>query len=75
MRPLSPILSGLLVLALCSAAVACPMCKDSLANGDPSGAGKLPNGFNTSIDIMLGGFLGVVGMVGGIIWKGIKGSL
>jgi len=75
MRHISPILSVLLVLALCSAAMACPMCKDSLANGDPTGAGKLPNGFNTSIDIMLVGFLSVVGLVTGIIWKGIKGSL
>jgi len=42
-----------------------------MANGDSSGAGKLPNGFDSSILFMLAGFLSVVG----VIWKGIKGTL
>jgi hypothetical protein len=71
----SVLLSFFLLLALCGAAMACPMCRDSLANGDSTGAGKLPNGFNTSIIVMLVGFLSVVAMVSGVIWKGIKGSL
>ena len=51
------------------------MCKDSLANGDFSGAGKLPNGFDSSILFMLAAFISVVGLVGGVIWKGIRGTL
>lgn len=74
-RRWSIIVSFILILALYSAAMACPMCKDSLANGDSTGAGKLPNGFNTSIILMLTGFLSVVGLVAGIIWKGIRGTL
>ncbi|HEX4795662.1 MAG TPA: hypothetical protein VH370_17870 [Humisphaera sp.] len=75
MRRVSPLLSILLVLLLCGVATACPMCKDSVANGDAAGTGALPNGFNTSIIVMLTGFLSVVGLVTGVIWKGIKGSL
>ncbi|MDB5173718.1 MAG: hypothetical protein JWO87_2900 [Phycisphaerales bacterium] len=62
-----------LVLALHSAAIACPMCKDSIANTDAASAGSLPGGFNTSIFIMLGAFLGVLGMVAGVIVKGVRG--
>ena len=63
------------VVVLHGVTLACPMCKDSLANGDFSGAGKLPNGFDSSILFMLAGFLSVVGLVVGVIWKGIKGTL
>ena len=65
----------LIVIALHGAAFACPMCKDSMANGDFSGAGKLPNGFDSSILFVLAGFLSVVGLVVGVIWKGTKGTL
>ena len=65
----------LIVVALHGVSFACPMCKDSLANGDFSGAGKLPNGFDSSILFMLAAFISVVGLVVGIIWKGIKGTL
>jgi hypothetical protein len=75
MRRLPLICSALLILLLCGVATACPMCKDSALNGDAAGSGALPNGFNTSIIVMLTGFLSVVGLVTGIIWKGIRGSL
>lgn len=73
MRRRSIFLSAILLLALSGAATACPMCKDSLAQGDFQGQNALPSGFNTSIEIMLGGFLGTLGLVGAIIWKGIRG--
>ncbi len=73
MRRRSIILSVILLLALSGAAIACPMCKDSLTQGDFQGQNALPAGFNTSIEIMLGGFLGTLGLVGAIIWKGIRG--
>ena len=37
-----PLLSFTLLLALAGLAAACPMCKDSLANGDPQGNGGAP---------------------------------
>jgi hypothetical protein len=67
------ILIVLLVLLLNRALVACPLCQYGLSNGDPQGNGALPAGFNTSIELMLGGFLAVVTFVGYIIWKGIRG--
>jgi heme/copper-type cytochrome/quinol oxidase subunit 2 len=73
MRRRQFLLALTLILALHSAAVACPMCKDSIANTDAASAGNLPGGFNTSIFIMLGAFLGVLGMVAGVIVKGIRG--
>lgn len=73
MQRRSILLSVILVLAISSAAMACPMCKDALSQGDFQGDGALPGGFNTSIEIMLGGFLGTLGLVGAIIWKGIRG--
>jgi hypothetical protein len=67
------LLSVLLLLVLNGLLLACPMCKDALTQGDPSGVGALPNGFNTSIEIMLGGFLLTVTLVAGIIWKSLRG--
>ena len=67
------VLISLIVLLTAQAALACPMCKDSIANTDAASAGNLPGGFNTSIFIMLGAFLGVLGMVAGVIVKGIRG--
>jgi hypothetical protein len=49
------------------------LCQYGLSNGDPQGWGALPDGFNTSIELMLGGFLAVVTLVAAIIWKGIRG--
>jgi hypothetical protein len=72
MRRCSLFLSVILLLILSGAALACPMCKDSLTQGDSQGFGALPNGFNTSIELMLGGFLATVGLVAGIIWKAIR---
>jgi hypothetical protein len=70
-----PPLSVLLVLAFAGAALACPNCKDSIANGaDGSSSGGLPAGFNYSIYFMLLGLFAVIGFVGFTIVKGIKSS-
>jgi hypothetical protein len=61
------------VLIFSGALHACPLCQYGLSNGDPQGWGALPDGFNTSIELMLGGFLAVVTLVAAIIWKGIRG--
>src|SRR3954470_19248044 len=71
----------LLIPALNAAVLACPMCKDSIpgatgATGDPSqmSGGALPRGFNTSVYLMLVGFMGTLGMISFVVVKGIRGA-
>src|SRR4051812_3621307 len=71
----------LLLPALNAAVIACPMCKDSIpgaegANGDPSqmSGGALPGGFNTSVYLMLAGFVGTLGLVSWTLVKGIRNN-
>ena len=71
----------LLIPALNAAVMACPMCKDSIPGatgetGDPSqmSGGALPGGFNTSVYLMLVGFMGTLGMISFVVVKGIRGA-
>ena len=69
------LLSVLLMLAWTSAALACPNCKDSIANTAESGTSSgLPAGFNYSIYFMLLGLFAVLGFVGFTIVKGVRAS-
>jgi len=81
MRRWTIALSTLLIPALSAAALACPMCKDSIpgatgATGGPSqmSGGALPGGFNTSVYLMLVGFMGTLGMISFVVVKGIRGA-
>jgi hypothetical protein len=69
-------LSLLLMQAFAAVASACPMCKDSITdNGGPDGPTPgLPAGFKVSIYLMLGGLFCVIGLVGGVIVKGVRGT-
>ncbi len=64
----------LVTLALTTAAMACPMCKDSVPSSDSQTAGGLPGGFNDSVYFMLGGFLLVLGLISTIVIKGVRAS-
>jgi hypothetical protein len=71
----------LLIPVLSAAVMACPMCKDSIPGatgetGDPSqmSGGALPGGFNTSVYLMLVGFMGTLGMISFVVVKGIRGA-
>jgi hypothetical protein len=74
------VLTALLLPA--AAARACPMCKDTIsetATAQPQDrtAGpqsSLPGGFNFSIYYMLGGLFCTIGLVAGVITKGIRDS-
>jgi hypothetical protein len=72
MKRLGNILSIVLILCLNAAVIACPMCKDSVPNSDAQSAGGLPGGFNTSVYLILGTFLGVLTLVLGGIWKAVQ---
>ena len=74
MKRLGIILSIVLILCLNAAVLACPMCKDSVPNSDAQSAGALPGGFNTSVYLILGTFLGVLTLVLGGIWKAVQST-
>ena len=63
-----------LILSTCGLTSACPMCKDSIPSSDAAQAGSLPGGFNTSVYIMLTSLIGVIGLVSGVIYKGITST-
>jgi len=70
--------------ALTTAALACPMCKDSVSNREgettglhdsyTTGGQNISGGLNTSVYVMLGTFFGVLGMVSTVIVKGVRSS-
>lgn len=66
------LLSIALVLTLGAVVMACPACKDSIANTDAQTGGSVGAGFNASIYVMLGGFLGALGLVIRTIIKGMR---
>jgi hypothetical protein len=72
MRGQTFLLSLTFVLALTAAAVACPACKDTVANTDAQTAGSVGAGFNASIYVMLGGFFVALGMVIRTIVRGMR---
>jgi hypothetical protein len=82
-RMYSLIVMLVVLLVPASLAMACPMCKDSIADTAAAaqsqyGAGgpqtALPSGFNVSIYYMLGGLFCTLGLVVGVITKGIRDS-
>ena len=72
MRRLTPILVVVLTLAFTAAAMACPMCKDSVPSSDSQAPGGLPSGFNNSIYVMLISLFCVMGMIARVVFKGIS---
>jgi len=81
-RLIAPVVALALLVGLTGTANACPGCKDSVAeagviapDGGPGGpTPALPGGFNYSIYFMLGGLFSVLGVVVGIIVKGVRGA-
>ena len=59
---------------------ACPNCKDSIPTGASENTGMgdasagVSSGFNASIYLMLISFVGVLGMVGYTLYRGVRGS-
>ena len=78
---LTTIVLGALLLST-SAATACPMCKDTISDtaaaqptdGSAGPQASLPSGFNFSIYYMLTGLVCTLGLVAGVITKGIRDS-
>jgi hypothetical protein len=70
-----PFLTVVLVLGLASLAMACPNCRDTIANTAASDdVPALPAAFNYSIYGMLLGLIGVIGFVGRTIYKGVQSA-
>ena len=74
MKRLASILVVVLAITVTGVVCACPMCKDSIPTSDAAQAGSLPGGFNTSVYIMLTSLIGVIGLVSGVIYKGIAST-
>ena len=59
----------------CSIVSACPMCKDSIPNGETAAqAGSLPGGFNTSVYILLLGLFATIGLMTLGIVRGVRST-
>jgi len=75
---------ALVVFVGCRTASACPLCKDSASNqegavtalhdANTSNGENISGGLNTSIYVMGGCLLGVMGMVSTVIVRGVKSS-
>ena len=83
MRRFTPILSLAMILVFATAALACPMCKDSItdtANAAQQSGGAsamdagIPTGFNYSVYLMLVGVFSMMALVIGVIAKGIRSA-
>jgi hypothetical protein len=77
MKRLPLILIPVVILAACGFAIGCPMCKDSIPNGEAATAaqaGSLPSGFNYSVYYMLSGLFLTLGLISTIIYKGIAST-
>jgi hypothetical protein len=74
------------IIILCASvgARACPMCKDSVANREgaynelhdsyTTNGQNISGGINASVYVMLGTLLGMMGMVGMVVVRGVRSS-
>jgi hypothetical protein len=67
------VLTLIVLLVMTSLAAACPMCKDSIPNTDAQAAVSMPSAYNYSVYYMLGGLFLTLGLVLGVIVKGVRG--
>ncbi len=80
MRYLRLFILPLAVLAWSATSLACPMCKDSIADtaagniNDPTLQTGLPSGFNSSVYLMLIAVFSMMGLVIGVIARGIRSA-
>jgi hypothetical protein len=75
MKRWTPLLTTLLLLAMSTAAMACPFCKDSIPSSDAQAPGGVPSGFNTTIYFMLGSLFCMIAMVTMTLVKGARSSV
>ena len=66
------ILPLLLVALLATAAHACPNCKDSIPTSNAENPAGVADGINTSIYLMLGAFLAVLGFILNMVVKAAR---
>lgn len=74
MRRCTALLVIALTLIFSAAAMACPLCKDSVPNNDGQSAAMVPGALNNSVYMMLVGFFAVLGMVSWTLIKGARGN-
>ena len=74
MKYLLPLLAAFVTLLIAASTPACPLCKESIPNSDQESIAGVPNGFNNSVYFMLAGFTGTLGLVTGVVVKGVRSS-
>jgi hypothetical protein len=74
MNRLTAIMTCLTILAVSTLAVACPNCRDTIADTAASDGQGLPAAFNYSIYMMLLAVFGVAGFVVRTIVKGVRST-
>jgi hypothetical protein len=74
MKRWMPVLAIIAMLMVCSAAWACPMCKDSIPNSDAASATMVPGAVNNSIFLMFAAFAGCLGLISWTLVQGARGS-
>ena len=77
-------LASIVVLTATSGAFACPMCKDSVPNKEgevnelhdsyTANGRNISGGMNTSVYVMLGTFLSMIGLISTVVVKGVRSS-
>jgi hypothetical protein len=78
------IVSIVILFAAAASAPACPMCKDSVANREgeynelhdsyTTNGQNISGGINTSVYVMLGTLLGIMGMVSMVVVRGVRST-
>src|SRR5690348_5967988 len=67
-----PLLIVAVMLGWGALAMACPMCKDSVPNNDVESAGSVPIALNISVYMLLGTFLGVLGLISFGLFRAVQ---
>jgi hypothetical protein len=72
MKMRSGALAFVLTTILPSIVLACPFCKESIPESDALQRSSLPGGFNMSVYYMLIGLFMTIGLLAGVITKGVR---
>src|ERR1019366_10073269 len=72
-RQLPGLVVSAIVLLAAPAVFACDLCRDAVATNSGSGSESSSLNFNTSIFLMLGTLFAVMGFIGRMMFKAIKG--
>lgn len=74
MKAFSSVAVFILTTILPSIVMACPFCKESIPESDALQRSSLPGGFNASVYYMLIGLFMTIGLLAGVITRGVRST-